>query len=321
MRKGLKRITAPAFTSAGRTEVEIKHRNLLSSLLLRVAYTWTVTGGTGAGTVFPDAAHRLVRLITLYKGGKAFFTVRGHTLGKMLKLFGTEEYSQTVPSDDAAAAYTGVSFIEIPLYMLHSLLADEFSMPPDPNNPIRAVIDWAGPDDLTYDHDYTSAAFSNVSVELFEQSLLDTPHLGGIVLVRKFEKDVAAAGDLTFELANGLNPGEELRWIILESFEGGASGIEYQHSSDIIETIRIEANGQDEYEEVSFEAVQQLNKKDYALSSLETGVAVWDAAEDKRTGRGELLTLGRNHDLKIPLTVAAGTGDTKVVLTTVSVVR
>ncbi len=324
-RRVMRKVTAPDFSVAARKDVEIRQQSLLSGLMLVTGYSYTVTGGTGAGNIFTDAAFRLARAITLMVGGKPLHHVRGHTLGVLEKLFEKEQFTQTNPTTDAAGTENSrEATIFLPFYMPASIVPDEFAFPAYANK-ARLVVDWAAALELIDSSgDATSAAFSNVVTKLYEVPLEGVPKAPasrwGAFRMRHVTKEITQSGTPQVELDH-LQPGEEIRAIIVESFNAGSSGQRYSYSSSVINNLRFEVNGRDEYEQVDFADLQNRNKREYRLSSKQTGVAVIDFAEDRRTDPGQLLVIEPGTSPVLYLDVTKQSGDNLVVVTTLTALR
>ncbi|NIP59758.1 MAG: hypothetical protein GWM92_15745 [Gemmatimonadetes bacterium] len=329
-RKGFRTQTAPDFVEARRKEEPIKARNLVSYHLLRTQYDWDVTGGTGAGDVLSDAAYRVAREITIQAGGRPLHHFRGHTMGKIVALFFPEEFAQTDPSDDAAGINeTGrESIIPIPYYMPWAFLQDEFALPTRDAD-ARILVDWAAAAELV-DGEDGAPVIQNVTTELLEAALFgvelpngQTPpsEFWGAVSLRHTVKAVTQDGTITVDL-KWLENGQELRLVMVEGMAKGANNDEYLHDDLVVEKVGpLDIDGVEEFEEVDSGPLQNRNKVEYERSALETGVYVLDAAEDKRTQRGDIWLVRGEEKPTLDLQVSKQANDTRVVVTTLAVTR
>lgn len=324
MRYGMRQVQAPDFSVGGRRDVRLEKESLLRQLTLRTAYTFGTAGGTGVGTIYGDAAYRLARQIQLFAGQRPIHNVDGRALGKIVKLFFPEEYAQTNPANlTASSSHSCVSEIPIPFFMFQSLVEEQFALPTMADGVFRLVVDWGVAQDLAKGNDGT------VSISAATTELYETPIYGvdprpfskwaGLRL-STYRKDVTQTGKITIQLED-MEPGIEIRALLIEGLAGGSGGTGFDPNNSVISDIAFRINGRDEYEQVRASVIQNRNKVQYQLSSLETGVYVLDAAENWRTERGQLWTVGAGEQPVLTFNVAKQSGDNEVVVTAISAVR
>ena len=324
-RQGMRAVEAPSFAEGKTRGVTLQERHVLSMLLLRTGYDFDVSGGSGAGDILSDAAYRVAQEITVQADGSPLHNVNGHTLGKIQKLLGREEYSQTDPTTDAAGTSEAdrESFIPIPFSMPYSKRPHEFGLP-TPTAKARLLVKWLSGGDLV-DGEDGAIALSNVDPDLYEVPIYGVPaepySKWGAVSIRKIEKDVVSDGQITVDFDH-LTNGQELRLVIIEGMAQGANADEFLYNDSVVTDVGpLDIANQEEFESVPFSVLQQRNKVAYQLSALETGVGILDAAEDRETGRGELWTVRGSQRPFLKLDVAKQTNDTKVIVTTVAGIR
>lgn len=324
-RLGMRKIPAPDFTEGRREEKQVQKRNVVAMYLLRIGYDWNVSGGTGVGSILSDAAYRILRTVTVQTGGRPLHSVRGHTLGKIVKLFFPQEYASTDPTSLAAGATeTGrETEIPIPFFMPWSVNPSEFGLP-TPVADARVIIDGAEADELATGED-GDPSFTNVETELNERPYEGVPAQPyakwGAMGVRHVTRAVNQDGTLSIDLDH-LNRGQELRAVIVEGFSGKSASEEFQYDDAVVEEIGpLDIDGAEEFEAVRASTLQNVNKVDYELASKETGVYVLDAAPNGRTMRGELWRVRGAEKPFLDLKVTKQSGDCQVVVTTIAVSR
>lgn len=324
-RKGFRKIEAPDFEEGSTTGVPILPRHVVSYLLLRTLYDFDVTGGTGSGDILGDAAFRVPAEITVQADGSPLHNFDGRTAGVLQRLFGTEEYAQTDPTTDAAGTSEAdrESVVPIPFFMPHSKNPDEFALP-TPRAKARLQVRWMNAGELV-DGEDGDVAVSNVAPELYEAPVYGVPAepyaKWGAVSIRKTTKDVGQDGEVTIKLDH-LTNGQELRMVLVEGLAKGTNDDEYLHDDAVVTEVGpLDIDDREEFEAVDFAVLQNRNKVEYGLAALETGVAVLDAAEDRRTSRGELWLVSGDQSPFLKLRVAKQTNDTKVVVTTLAAHR
>lgn len=320
---GKRSIKPPTFSEGAQTSEALRRENVVKMYLLRVVYDVVLTGGTGAGAPFADAAYRLLRSVQINVGG-TLIHANGHTLGKIVKLFFPALYPQTDPTDDSAGTETGrEAYIPIPFFMPWSMDPDEFGFP---SAQAQGTIlpTWANAAELfTTDADFTASEIQNAVVNLYEHYYIGAkrpPMSFSGLQIRRKELAVDSSGSPQLSLDH-LRKGQELRAVILEGFAGGSGGQRYDYNDDVLAEIRLDLNGRDVVEATPFSVLQADNVVEYELSARETGVAVaFDAATDKRTRFGDLPVVSSEEPPTLYLSTSKETGDCKVVATTIATI-
>jgi hypothetical protein len=323
---------APTFRAEGRSTVKLPATRVIHSLLLHLTYSLTKTGGTGAGAFFADASHRLIEELIVRGNDQDLLVVDGTLLYLWQLMFMRETFAQTAPSSLAAGNTEAGrhSWILIPAVMGHAGAGavngdDQFGYPPLVNPTLS--VKWAPAKNLANTTHDSVLSVPACTVELF-QRFYNRPQPKGVggfapVFARQWSKAISAAGNVVFDLdelksARDGGPGHELRAIFIQAFGAGSAGYQYAPDNTVVTEIKLEVPGEGTVQDtVSFGAIQQLNKSEYGLSAIQTGVAVLDAAaHDQNVGIGELWTLrGRGApQLKLAVTPAAA-GDSRVVVT------
>lgn len=330
-RKGMRVQDAPDFVAGKRKEVAITPENVVSYHLLRTEYDTSVAGGSGAGSVLGDAAYRLPKVITIQAGGRPLHHVNGHTIRRIVQAFYPEEFAQTDPADLSAGGGDTAreSLVPIPYFLPYSKTPDEFALPTTRAKP-RALVDWGSGPDLVDGEDGV-VSLSNVETELIEVPLYGVtlpngqappPDFYGVVSIRHTVKEITQDGTPTVKL-DWLEEGQEIRAVIVEGMaKDDANNDEFLHDDRVVEKVGpLQVAGTEEFEQVDAGVIQNRNKVTYQRGSLLTGTYILDAAEDRRTGPGDLWTVAGEKDPTLDLQVAAQTNDTQVVVTTIAVVR
>jgi hypothetical protein len=321
----------PPITAGNSDTVEIRRRNVLHSLLGNLRFDYTMTGGTGAGSIPADALFRLIKRIVV-NTGRDIQAYGGPFLYLYHVLFAPESFTQTPPTSVAAGANETdrEAWYEFPFSMDHSFAPEEFGLPTaDPRvvNP-TFHIEWSPASELVVGNDGV-VAVANTAFDLYERAYLE-PRVpaGGFapLLIKQKEVAITATGEVEVRLSHLLSrsdggPGHELRAVFIEAYSGGVSGADYVAADDVVDEIRFQLSGRTVQEQVAWRALQQINRKEYQLAALQAGLAVIDAAADKKTGRGELFSVSGREEPVLTLDVTKQAGDNKVVITTIHTAR
>lgn len=325
-RIGSREQEAPDYSEGRTTSVEIQERHLLAQHDLIVDYDWAVTGGGGAGDILDDAAYRLVRELSVESGQGTLHHVRGDTLGVIQRLWGTEEYAQTDPTTDAAGTDEDdrQAIIPIPYYVLHSLTPYEAALPTWAAQ-ARLQVTW---DDISalVDGEDGDPAIDNAATQLIERPIFGVSKKPASrwagMSIRKVERAITQDGSVIFDLDH-LTRGQELMVVIVQGMaKDDSNDDEYLFDDSVVTKIGpLDIDGSEEFRRTRADAIQQRNKVVYERSSLETGVWVLDAAEDMRTGRGELWTVRGEERPELEIEVVKATNATRVIVTTIALTR
>lgn len=294
MRIGSKKVDAPTAKAGKSVPYALPREGLLRAVTMVITANWTVTGGTGLGTIFSDAIFRLLSSLSLNVGGGPMQQWTGQTLGLVDKLLSVEPYAQDGPTLKAAGTSEAIRLqLDLPFYMPGVLAENAFALPAgargaNPNGSLALAAATA----LGYGFDGT-VGLSDINVEFYAR-----PHQGrdtaadvrqlGFVVSRQVEFDVAQSGKKRIVL-DQIEKGMEIRGVLVEALSDAGNGFEYNDSA--IKSVELEVDGRPEIEDTPFAVVQGYNKKDYQLSANETGVIVLDAAADRMAGRGQLWTV------------------------------
>lgn len=320
---GMRVIDAPDFSEGKQRGVRLPTGDVLNALLLRLRFDLVVTGGTGAGTVYDDAVFRIIRAVTVRYDGTDQVTLTGQTLRILNLLFQPEEYPQTPP-----ALTAGTHAVElqayIPLNMPWSNDSEAFALPtPLVRNP-EFLVDWGFATDLYTGEDATGVAIQNADVDLFSFPLEDSgipPAAYAPFLTTRAELPVTQAGTRVKLKLENLRRGMEIRAVLLETFEGGAGGGDYEYSDALVTAASLNLNRKDVFDRIPFPVLQGRNKVAYMLAAPQTGVAVFDASENKNTGRGQLWRVDDTTTQFLELDTAAPTGEAFVRATVIATAR
>jgi hypothetical protein len=334
---GFQRVSeAPALVPGDRRSVELPRTGVIHSLMLRVRYTMTIVGGTGAGDAFADAAARLIEEVRLVAGKRALQTITGQTLALLQTIWGEEEYAQTPPTTDAVGAYTDrETILDLIQYMPHSYRPHAFAFPAQAMReaPTLEVVMANGEALFTPTADFTSATISAVETDLFMETLEGPEHevprnpvaqaqTFVPLLFQTYRREVTGSSPIALRL-DGWERGQEARALIIETFAGGVNGARYAYNNALVEEVRLELDDDDVYGVVDFDAIRQRNKKNIrGLTELLTGVAVIDAAENQLTDKGQLFE--RKSATAVPvlhLKAAKQAGDCLIRVTLIGAIR
>lgn len=313
----------PDYSPGQRRTVELRRRSVIAWYLLVVSWDHAVTGGSGAGAIYSDAVFRWIDRIELIVAGTARQVYSGQFLRILHKLLGQEEWPQTPPTSVAASASeTGRrAYFALPLQMPHSFTPEEFGLPTQLAEDPTLAITWAQYGALFNELIDGVPAASNVSVELYEAPVLDPAIPAGshhALEIRDTFIDITQSGTPRIELPH-LAPGHELRAVIVEAFQGGTGGTDFEYSNSLISKMKLVINGKDVLDLVPFSVLQARNKVAYQLEAIETGVVVIDAAEDKRTAAGELFIIAGTEKPYLEVNAAKQSGECRIRVTTISV--
>lgn len=302
------------FAAGSTRSCPIPQGKVLAGIIMVVEGTCTVTGGSGAGTVHADAAYRVAQNIVVKADGQNIFNSEGGTNRIIQKMFRGSEYTQDPLSTDAAGtAETIKSIFYIPFRMPKALdvglsrdVVDRFALPTRHVDSPTLHVTWGNASDLVFDGDFTSMAFSNMTVTLWGISQMGTPDIGewyNPLMVDTVVTPIAASGNrqvqhydklasLTPRTRGGRVFVPEIRALIYEALDQSADG--YRHANSLLTELSLNVNNADEFRGYDPEQLQEDNLRDYrgALTATEAGVYVIDAAaDDLDVAPGQLLTL------------------------------
>lgn len=297
-RTSLRRIDAPDFRAGGRTSVALRTDSLIRSYLLRITGNMTVTGGTGVGTIHPDAAFRLVPEVRIQAGGVAIVDTTGPTLGRLERLMEPTVTPQTVPDSLAAGAVEPFDVaIAIPLAFMHSFTPEFHALPSWALPALQLTVGFANPADLAYGND-GQLGFTNVAVELYEEVQEGSPKNARMYApVQTITNEVPVVanvsdGKVRLEQISPIGGSKmEIRGIMVEAFDNAAS--DYLRTNGILNEVGFYLDNREVFEKIPAGLIQRRNAKTYGLTGTELGVYLLDAAEDKKTGQGDLWTQDR----------------------------
>jgi hypothetical protein len=320
---GMRVLDAPDFAEGKQRAVRLPVGDIVAALLLRVRFDLVVTGGTGAGTVYDDAVFRILRAVTVRYDGTDQVTLTGQTLRILNRLFQPEEYPQTPPALTAGTHEVEAQLF-VPLNMPWSNQQDDFALPTTLVRNPELLVDWGWATDLYTGEDATGVAIQNADVDLYSFPVEEStrpPQAFAPFLTTRAELPVTQAGTRVRLRLENLRPNMEVRAVLLEAFEGGTAGGDYEYSDALVTAASLNLNRRNVFEQIPFTVLQGRNKVAYALEAPEAGVAVFDAAEAKNTGRGQLWRVAGNTAQYLELDLAAPTGDSFVRATVLATAR
>lgn len=319
-------ITAPDFTAGRDRQIALPKENVVRGLQSILDYSVVVTGGSGAGAPLADAAHRTHDVVHVERKGIPIHHVKGHTLGRIVKLLRPAEWPQADASDDAAATYSDLKArVYVPFYPLrvHEELARQFGLSTRRQNAINFHVKWGEAADLfNQDVDFTSAAFGGSEapklIEEMRKGVTEDPaSKWGVVSYRHIEKVFSSDQQLAIQLEH-LTPGTFVARIFVEVFNEGSGDSLHQYADDVATQGRLRMNGANEFEEFDVTDIQARNKAEYGLASVETGVFCLDFAEDGNVLPGQIPVVrdGERPTLYLDVDYTGANGEHKVVVTT-----
>jgi hypothetical protein len=306
--------------NARNTPIALRTSALLFGLLLRLTGTFTVTGGTGAGTRHADSLFRLFRTIQVLTGGSSQLTLTGSTARFMDRLLNPSAFESTLPSALTAGLSESVEVnLYIPFAMPHSHDPYEFAMPAygyGTDFP-TLVIDAGAIGDVATGEDGT-LALNSATLEVYEGIVegIQTP-TSEFGVLETFQTEETSSGSETARrvyLPSIVGGQHEIRAVIIEALNATTDAV----SDTLISHVRLLVNGADAQEKVAWDVLRNINKVKYDMSAREAGVVVLDAADDKGTGPGELWEPSTGDRPYLELTT---TGAMKVRVTVLAVRR
>lgn len=287
--------------------VNLRTTHLLAGVLLRFSATYTMTGGTGVGTMFTDALFRLFSLIQLNTGGEPQLTLTGQTINFIMQALYPTTYVQDQPSSLAAGASEAVEcFMYLPLAMPHSFDPLATSLPSYvwPQQPPQLVLDVAAAAIIATGED-GAIGFTAPQLEVREVQVLDEnldPTVRDFIEIHQVTQNIAAAAARQQVYLPTIAPGKEIVRVIVEGFDNSGNDV---YTDSLITHLRLIIGGQDVQEKESWNILRQINKRDYQLSALYSGVVCLDSASDKGTGPGELWYVGAGDRPYLEVTTTA----------------
>jgi hypothetical protein len=317
-------IDAPAFAEQKQQSVRLPSGDVINALLLRLRFDLVVTGGTGVGTVYSDGLFRLIRAVTVRYDGTDQVTLTGPTLRVLNALFQPEEWPQTPPVNLAVGTQEVELQAFIPLNMPWSNDGEDFALPTTLVRAPEFLVDWGVASDLYTGEDAVSVAINNADVDLYSFPVEESgkpPQAFFPFLTTRAELPVTQAGSRVKLKLENLRRGMEIRAVLLEAFEGGTAGADHEYSDALVTAASLNLNRKDVFERIPFSVLQGRNKVAYQLAAPEAGVAVFDASENRNTGRGQLWRVNPDVTQYLELDLAAPTGDSFVRATAIATAR
>lgn len=299
MRLGMERAgKAPDFSAGNETSVEIRQKNILRALHLRVRGNIVVTGGTGAGNYHADAAYRIAKRIKVDWDGQERQSYYGTDLATLEALFLPVARVQTFPTSLAAATYPFDVIYALPFFLpgVPFEQSRRFALPTKLVDAPLLSVEWGEAEDLAYGDD-GALTFSGVSVELYEQKMMATaPPIPGayfpLLLNNSQYRLLADVSDEVHELPS-LPGGRELVRVIATALNNGASDEDYRRSDAVLTKLGLNVNGVDEIDPIPASVIQRENAVLYDLAAVRTGVYVLDAAADDDARPNSVWTIER----------------------------
>lgn len=301
--------------------ITIPRQFILTGMLMRFLANFTVTGGTGAGTIPADALARYFRQIRIVLDGETIGTTRGQTLRRISRFFDPAALEQTPPASLAAGTNTAVEYsLLLPFSMPHSNFPDEFALPVPFVNLPQLVIDTAAAGDLVRNAN-GAIGLVNPRIEMTQLPMVLEKNQGGftdaysILGWQQYSVDVTLANPTMRVKLENLEPGHEVRAVIIEAEDNGSNGAGYIDSDTLVRSLRFSLNGTDVVEGTPWDVLRNLNKRTYGLAAREPGCVIIDAAEDRNTASGELFSVGDGVLPFLEMDVMPGAGASRVIVT------
>jgi hypothetical protein len=302
------------------TPIQIRTTHLLAGLLLRFSATYTMTGGSGVGTMFADALFRLFQLVTVTTGGEPQLTLTGQTINAIMSALYPTNYQHDQPVSLAAAASESVEcFLYLPFAQPHSFdpLATALPSYVWPQQPQQLVVDFDAAGVVASGEDGV-IGFTAPQLEVREVQVLDEnmdPTVRDFMRIVQTEQNIGAASSREQVYLPGMTPGEEIRLVLVETFDNTGA---FVYTNTIVSHLRLIVAGQDVQEKESFDLLRQINKRDYNLAALMSGCVFLDSASDRGTALGELWYVSEGDRPYMEVTTTAAC---KVRVTVIAIQR
>lgn len=325
MRTGKERAgKTPEFSAGNTVPVEIRQKNVLRKLQMRVTGNVTVTGGDGAGSWHEDAAARIARRLAVeYKrpgvaNDGAPIDVVGVDLFTHDALFKPKARTQTGFTAALTAGSTHAFDVtyDIPFfpYGIAPQLQERFALDTmGVDDPLLRVT-WGNASDLAYGNTGGVFAFTNVQVQVYEEVMQGVvAPVGGwwplIMRTSSYRVAATVAGE-NHELP-GWRDGQELFRTVVTAARNGAGDVGYRRSNSVLTSLGQTINGRTEFEMTPGVIIQGDNEEDYLLSAPRTGVYVLDYVrdEDARPFSAHVIQRGLRPYITFDATLTAGQGD------------
>lgn len=294
-----KQMVSSAKEAAPNTTVEFpldRLPNGLVRLFVRFFAGWTVTGGSGAGTIPADALHRYLRKLVVKYEGEDRMTAPAQFWRWLVRFLMPSSPENTQPSSLAANANQAVE-ITVPVLfnMAHATPEeqDRFNLPVQhTDNPVLS-IELGSPSDCAIGEDGT-VGFTNPKIEVLAETIAGAAEhpFQDLIEVHQFTIDANQSDNALSVVLTGLKAGLEVRAIFIAAESGGVGGAGHQVSDTLIRSLIFKNGGVTLYDKTAWDSLRNLNKMAYALTARESGVVILDAAEDRDTRPGQLWDIG-----------------------------
>lgn len=289
MRQGYEKAgKAPTFSEGNETSVEIRQKNTLRELHLRLTGKITIAGGEGGGEYHEDAAHRIARILKVDYDGETRINAHGVDLATLETQFEPQATPQTFPTSLAEGSHDFDVLVRVPFYMpgLFETQSGRFALPTKLVDAPLLKVQWGNVADLTHgDTDYDTIEFEEVRVELYEVPLRGVPPAvpGQYFPLLLNTSIYRLTEDVTEEVHElpGMPGGRELRAVIASAAAHGSGDTDFRRSDDVLTKVGITVNGVEEISPVPASLIQRRNARLYNLSAVRAGVYVLDPAEDR----------------------------------------
>lgn len=318
-RLGNRQIDAPDYASSARKVKDIPQQSLLHGLILTLDATFGVTGGDAAGSPYPDAMHRGVTQVGIVADGRQLVTLAGTTVNWIETFLYPGVRYQLAPSNDTAGLSEVVQLnMYIPFHIPRSFNEYECLLPTYATDSLQIQVDWAAASALINGGSGVKA-LTGATTKMREVPVdglpLSPATLYGLSMWGNISWPVPAAASNQKIYLDMVQPGEEIRCIIIEAFDNGAV------SDTLVTNLRLSINGKDELEQFTWNEFRSRNMANYGFSARKSGAIILDAAEDKVTSYGDLWSRFAGPRPYIEMTFAAPTSAASVLVSVNTIKR
>ena len=325
----MERIEAPRVALGQPKSVRLRQLAVVAGYLLVVKFRWRVEGGTGVGQIFADALDRFLQRVEIRAAGQTKQQYTGQTLAAMGRIFAHQttwggRWTHVPPTSlaDGTDQPDRVGRYFLPLQMPWSYTPEEYALPTAIVQDPQLVVALGNPSDLVTGEDGTPI-IEDLDAELYEIPYLSIDRRPDEYLALEIQQTTADVlqSSSAYQIKLPVGGMQEIRAVLVEAFAGGSAGSDYVYSDAVVEEARLSINGIDVFGRVPASEIRERNRQVYRLPEAETGILVFDAAEDLRTNAGELWAVSPRVEPYLDLKVNKAPGDCQLRVTVIGVRR
>lgn len=319
LRRGLRSVQVVAATLGQRSapvNIQVPNR-FIKRIWVYVTGAFTITGGTGAGSINPEGSVRILDHLQLLVDGTPVKDGSGPQFFRQAQRYDQTTGDNVAIASKAAGANNTVEAL-VPLQFEGSSLVSPVDTLLDGRfvNNIILYITWANLSDLVPGNDGALAAV-NLQAEVFIEDTDPFPTKSPFWTMLERETHLPGVGTSSgSRLILPFTPGAIMRGLDLMTTDGGIV------SDAILKHFTLRINGQDKpIDTVAANFLRAMQNHQFGLAALfpvgHYGVEFEENGRLATTGLGAGLQLGRITSLDLILDTVVGAGATEIIAHTV----